>query len=1166
MRSLFTRQKERSKEGDLPYGSRFRTPKKMEDLLLLFLGLKEKQVLPKAWEYLTIQELVAVRMLNRSIRQQLEWIDYTHCRDGRDYRVPFPGFPGLFGTPADVAAGAGLFPHQLASLRAMYQAEYPLAATKTAMTTATKTTTSDPTPNSPIPFGALRGGILADAPGLGKSITMLAMIASTAGTRPASPPEFWDTSAIEKEWQWYRINEASAPMILAAMKPIRQWVEEHIPKQDPLYGRYQWLCEYINPPYPDARFPTLKELERTVIGNVKSFVPKGPLELFKCQLAEMKAGMDKSSRKLFASRQGQRVLYERKLIPSSGTLLVVPDALLEHWFQQISLHLQLSRFVDGDFRSFLPCHEGTEAINNYSSSSVLTTSTQRAVGGVVYLDGIGDFIHARTPLRAASSSRDEVPHAWELSQYLIVITTFSRCQTEFRNQVAAGRLAPVEEPKQRRKHFKKKKAGKTNSSRNGKSAQFSADHNGEDEQPYKKRPRRQHPDRLAGIIETGSPSPLLQVRWLRLVVDEGHELGTHEAGSEATRFIHEIAAERRWVLSGTPTTGDEDSNKFTANALDQLQRLLLFLRHPIYGNLPSDMVAHSVGGTAYQDGQEDRKRKQQAKELWATNVKQPFLAQQTKGREELLVVLKELMVMHRKEDIKLPKPVFQNSETLVPVPPKKQRELRELLLNPRLVAQELDKYLHTAEYQSLVDRAQAEYIVKAIQKAKDNLSKRGGALWYNPSWEKMAAANVVADFKYMNHSHDRRPIKAVVYSHNKNNLLSVTEQLYRLTSPENIAELYDTADIGDMGAELSRFRHGFKEIRTCPICNRPNDLDIKLRFFDRCQNTLLEVVVLSNDEDVGNDDASENSLFSSDDSYDSGRRRCGQRFLIEPERICRALSQGEGGNVNVAKLGGEPLSSYGKHQRFWSVGDVLEVDIRDPHPLLARRIDEQQWELYGSKKCKKLAQSDDYFGYDWYFGPFPPVESGKERIIVKLAKWQRCGQFHNPTRWYQGPRLGDSQIERVQEDVFILSLDAGLSHGLDLSFVTHMFLLETISDAALLEQVTSRAHRLGATGPVTVDTVFCWFKVASDIQAAIDTAENDSSLTRKCMQEEKRRILKAVVCEHCFREFGSASQADAHAKTNCARNPENMVGLDPFHVSSVYHELKPPPALATSEE
>ena len=85
---------------------------------------------------------------------------------------------------------------------------------------------------------------------------------------------------------------------------------------------------------------------------------------------------------------------------------------------------------------------------------------------------------------------------------------------------------------------------------------------------------------------------------LRLVVDEGHELAggpegekksktrpaqRSDMGPEASAFVAEIFAERRWVVSGTPTTGDIDDPAATTKHLDQLQKLMKWLRHPDYG-------------------------------------------------------------------------------------------------------------------------------------------------------------------------------------------------------------------------------------------------------------------------------------------------------------------------------------------------------------------------------------------------------------------------------------------------------------------------------------------------------------------------------------------------------------------------------------------------------
>ena len=54
---------------------------------------------------------------------------------------------------------------------------------------------------------------------------------------------------------------------------------------------------------------------------------------------------------------------------------MVPDALLEHWTEQLRRHLNLNYFSDD---------------NNTAGR------------GVVYLDGIGDLVDARTPLSAIS--------------------------------------------------------------------------------------------------------------------------------------------------------------------------------------------------------------------------------------------------------------------------------------------------------------------------------------------------------------------------------------------------------------------------------------------------------------------------------------------------------------------------------------------------------------------------------------------------------------------------------------------------------------------------------------------------------------------------------------------------------------------------------------------
>ncbi|KAG6971642.1 hypothetical protein JG688_00004360 [Phytophthora aleatoria] len=74
-------------------------------------------------------------------------------------------------------------------------------------------------------------------------------------------------------------------------------------------------------------------------------------------------------------------------------------------------------------------------------------------------------------------------------------------------------------------------------------------------------------------------------------------------------------------------------------------------------------------------------------------------------------------------------------------------------------------------------------------------------------------------------------------------------------------------------------------------------------------------------------------------------------------------------------------------------------------------------------------------------------------------------------------------------NVFLLS-EMG-SHGLDLSFVTHVFLMEEIWDKSLEQQVVSRAHRMGAQQAVVVEQLWMKRSVESEMAKVNELDENE---------------------------------------------------------------------------
>ncbi|XP_027341642.1 F-box protein At3g54460 isoform X2 [Abrus precatorius] len=122
-------------------------------------------------------------------------------------------------------------------------------------------------------------------------------------------------------------------------------------------------------------------------------------------------------------------------------------------------------------------------------------------------------------------------------------------------------------------------------------------------------------------------SALMQVHWFRIILDEGHTLGSSLNLTNKLQMAISLFASNRWILTGTPTPNTPNSQ------LPHLQPLLRFLHEEAYGL--------------------DQKS-------WEAGVLRPFEAEMEEGRSRLLHLLHKCMISARKIDLQSIPPCIKN--------------------------------------------------------------------------------------------------------------------------------------------------------------------------------------------------------------------------------------------------------------------------------------------------------------------------------------------------------------------------------------------------------------------------------------------------------------------------------------------------------------------------
>jgi hypothetical protein len=321
------------------------------------------------------------------------------------------------------------------------------------------------------------------------------------------------------------------------------------------------------------------------------------------------------------------------------------------------------------------------------------------------------------------------------------------------------------------------------------------------------------------------------------------------------------------------------------------------------------------------------------------------------------------------------------------------------------------------------DRAMAKYIADIIARYRDD-------------WRK-------------NKTSMRRP-KAIVFSQHKADLQGVGHFLYTdiRFGDRSVCEHDGTF----RSSELSRFRHSKKKFRSCLLCGHEN-LITTGQF---CDNTLVMVEYLFDNDEEGVAAAAEESA---------------EVTHIAPSEAGHS-AYGRGGHfTGLCLCSPQGCNSSTQCNGFINALGPWHLDrtqIQNPNLAIVAENHIVGWTIGRRWFVNEEVQVRSQAAYPEDV-PAPVLwKNGRLGGRARIVMWLKCGSRSRHTGWHGGRVLERSRWQSIEEDASLLLLHTDGSHGLDLSFATHLFLLEKIKDPALERQIISRANRMGAKGPVHV--------------------------------------------------------------------------------------------------
>ncbi|XP_004308597.1 PREDICTED: F-box protein At3g54460 [Fragaria vesca subsp. vesca] len=540
-------------------------------------------------------------------------------------------------------------------------------------------------------------------------------------------------------------------------------------------------------------------------------------------------------------------------------------------------------------------------------------------------------------------------------------------------------------------------------------------------------------NRLSAEWGPRKKSALMQVHWLRVMLDEGHTLGSSLSLTNKMQMAVSLMASNRWILTGTPTPNTPNSQ------LSHLQPLLKFLHEESYG---------------------------QNYKSWEAGILRPFEAKMEEGRSRLLHLLHRCMISARKMDMQTIPPCIKKA-TFLDFAEQHARSYNELvetvrrnilladwndpshvesLLNPKqwkfrsTTIKNVRLSCCVAGHIKVTDAGEdiQETMDILVQKGLDPMSEEYALIRYNISYggncvrcKEWCRLPVITPCKHL-------LCLDCVGLDSERCTYPGCGNLYEMQTPDTLTRPENPNPKWPVPKDLIELQPSYKQDDWDPDWQSTSSSKVSylVRRLKALQESNSKVDCPTN---VKNSAMDTNNLISLSEMGDS-------RELIQVHGFRWGAMTHE---TNLDKV------------------LVFSQFLEHIHVI------EQQLTIAGIK----------------YAGMYSPMHSSNK--MKSLASFQN------------------------DASCIVLLMDGSAALGLDLSFVTHVFLMEPIWDRSMEEQVISRAHRMGATRPVHVETL----AMRGTIEEQMLEFLHDSDECRRVLKEETGKSDQGARTQRSLHDF-----------------------------------------------